>query len=502
MRSALAERVAADPRLPPRKEGRHHAPHGRWWRRWWPVIRVGSTAPISATRPGCIAYSRSFVRDADLAADVVQETFVIAGQRAEQLREPERLLPWLYAIARHECVRQLRTRRREAPAEIDEPAAEPTDPADAVQAAQVRELVHAAIGGLGDRDREILELALRHELATDDMSAVLRISTNHVHARLSRARAALERSLGVLVVARSGSCPELRARLVGWNGCLNPLLRKRLSRHVDRCDRCQGSRGMLLSPSALLGAYVAGPFAAVAAMRPRPVPPEPALDPATGFLARRRRIRFVAAGTAAVAAVAVAVLLLLAQSSAPMARDAASEYPYPPTAPVLDDSPTAATPLAPPPPAASGSGDQQPANAASTPRPDLIDPGGSDPPRPPEPTQRPRPAASARLAAPGSTPPSFSVVGTGRAGCSPDAVSYRLSVSVSASQRLASATLVLRGPGTAVVHTVLTRTATSARGEHANLRYPTVEWRIVARAADGATAQTARQTLTNPCPAR
>ncbi|HEX2574899.1 MAG TPA: sigma factor, partial [Aquihabitans sp.] len=35
------------------------------------------------------------------AADAVQDTFVVAAARLDQLREPSKLRPWLYAIARN-----------------------------------------------------------------------------------------------------------------------------------------------------------------------------------------------------------------------------------------------------------------------------------------------------------------------------------------------------------------------------------------------------------------
>jgi RNA polymerase sigma factor (sigma-70 family) len=56
------------------------------------------------------AYARSILSDHEAAADAVHDAFLIAGQRIGDLRDPDRLRPWLYAIVRHECLRQLRTR--------------------------------------------------------------------------------------------------------------------------------------------------------------------------------------------------------------------------------------------------------------------------------------------------------------------------------------------------------------------------------------------------------
>jgi RNA polymerase sigma factor (sigma-70 family) len=129
-------------------------------------------------------YARSIVGDD--AADVVQETFLIAQERVRQLRDPSRLGPWLYAIARNECLRRIRGRKNTVMlAESHEPIHD-TDPGRAIHAAQVRELVHAAAAGLNDGEREVFELTVRHGLSSAEVAEVLGVSANHAHARISR----------------------------------------------------------------------------------------------------------------------------------------------------------------------------------------------------------------------------------------------------------------------------------------------------------------------------
>ena len=53
------------------------------------------------------------LRDRDGAADCVQDTFCTAATRLTQLQQPDKLRPWLYAIARNEALRRIRERRRE-----------------------------------------------------------------------------------------------------------------------------------------------------------------------------------------------------------------------------------------------------------------------------------------------------------------------------------------------------------------------------------------------------
>src|SRR6516165_11231053 len=53
------------------------------------------------------------LRDRDAAADCVQDGFCAVATQLPKLRDPDRLRPWLYAIARNEALRCIRERRRE-----------------------------------------------------------------------------------------------------------------------------------------------------------------------------------------------------------------------------------------------------------------------------------------------------------------------------------------------------------------------------------------------------
>jgi RNA polymerase sigma factor (sigma-70 family) len=200
------------------------------------------------------AYCRSLLAEPADAADAVQDTFVIAAAKATDLRDPDRLRAWLYAVARNECHRRLRARSRFAP--LDE-AAEVSDPhADATSGAsqaELRELVGAALAGLNPSERDVIELNLRHDMEGRDLAEALGVPLNQAHALASRARGQLERSLGALLVARTGreACAELAAMLADWDGTLTILLRKRVSRHIDNCEICGERKRRTLSPSAL-----------------------------------------------------------------------------------------------------------------------------------------------------------------------------------------------------------------------------------------------------------
>ncbi len=99
------------------------------------------------------------------------------------------------------------------------------------------------LGGLGERRREVLHLAFRHDLSAADLATVLRISHYRARAVLSRAvRMFAERSVAVLLTRQ------------GWVGCLaldklagdaedderplTPRLCRRIAQHSRNCVVC------------------------------------------------------------------------------------------------------------------------------------------------------------------------------------------------------------------------------------------------------------------------
>ncbi len=201
-------------------------------------------------------FCQAMLREPADAADVVQDTFVIAAPRMSALRDPDRLRPWLYTVARNECLRRLRVRSLQAPLEeAPDVTDEAADVAADMEKAELRALVRQALPGVAPAEQEVLDLQLRHGLAGSEVASVLGVSRNHAHALMSRARVQLETSLGALMVARTGrqDCLELNAMLDGWDGRLTVLMRKRVHRHVERCAICSRRREQEMTPAMLLG---------------------------------------------------------------------------------------------------------------------------------------------------------------------------------------------------------------------------------------------------------
>ena len=171
-------------------------------------------------------YCRSMLSNPPDAANAVQDTFVIASCRLAELRDPDRLRAWLYAVARNECLQILRS-PRPAPRITVPPGMADTviDITEgAAERAELRALLTTAARGLNAAEREVLELQLRQGLEAAEVADVLGVSRSQAAALASRARDQLEACLAVLLVGRAGrdDCRELNALLAGWNGQLDP----------------------------------------------------------------------------------------------------------------------------------------------------------------------------------------------------------------------------------------------------------------------------------------
>ena len=187
-------------------------------------------------------YCVGLVRDHHDAADCVQDVFCTAVAALPKLRDPERLRPWLYAIARRTALRALHEQRRE-PAfdELPDSASIAPGPFALTAQNELARLIATAAGGLSDRDRDVLELAYRQGLTGPDLAEALGVGHDCAKKLLQRLRDRIERSLGALLVARHAAqngCPQLAAYLSGWDGQFTVLMRKRIARHIESCATC------------------------------------------------------------------------------------------------------------------------------------------------------------------------------------------------------------------------------------------------------------------------
>jgi len=132
------------------------------------------------------AYARRVTASDDAASDVVQDVWLRIVRGISRLRDPARLRPWIFGIARRVLMDRLRDKYA-APVLVDiaddHPAAEPDLEREADLAA-----LAAALDGLPLIERDVLALFYLEELTLDELSDVLAIPIGTVKSRLFRAR--------------------------------------------------------------------------------------------------------------------------------------------------------------------------------------------------------------------------------------------------------------------------------------------------------------------------
>jgi RNA polymerase sigma factor (sigma-70 family) len=142
---------------------------------------------------------------AEVADDVLAETFVIAFQRRRRydIARPD-ARPWLYGIAtnllhrhRRAEARRLRALSRELRSAAPEPLGDAVDAR--VSAYALRAHLAEALASLPARHRDVLLLVAWAELDYAEAAAALRVPIGTVRSRLHRARGALRQALGPYV---------------------------------------------------------------------------------------------------------------------------------------------------------------------------------------------------------------------------------------------------------------------------------------------------------------
>ncbi len=138
-----------------------------------------------SSRDDVYAYVATIVRDRSAAEDVTAAAFEKAYRKQRGFdagRGSER--GWLFGIARHAALDELRRRKRSASLTHDPPD---TAAADTTAAIVDRATVRAALGRLRVKDREIIALRFHAGLDTAEVAGVLGVTETNAQTLLHRA---------------------------------------------------------------------------------------------------------------------------------------------------------------------------------------------------------------------------------------------------------------------------------------------------------------------------
>lgn len=125
------------------------------------------------------------------AEDIAQDALLRAWRRRSTLRDSERKVQWLAAIVRNEAFRTHARVRPDPTSMIDlQEGVEDEHVLAAVESADL----HAALAGLNERDRRLLEMRYQEDLTQATIARRLGIPEGTVKVRLHRARNKLRRA--------------------------------------------------------------------------------------------------------------------------------------------------------------------------------------------------------------------------------------------------------------------------------------------------------------------
>lgn len=132
------------------------------------------------------------LRDAHLAQDVLQESFIKAFRNLHKLEDGAQLEPWLMTIVRHTAIDFLRKQYKRNEMSFDNVIIDNTEHRDSVEETvdlkMTVEHVRNEIQKMKSEYREVLRLKYQRGLQDKEIAACLDVSLGTVKSRLFRAR--------------------------------------------------------------------------------------------------------------------------------------------------------------------------------------------------------------------------------------------------------------------------------------------------------------------------
>lgn len=145
-------------------------------------------------------YAYSILGDFDLAEDAAQEAFIQAYRELGSLRDVQAFANWFRRIVFTQCTRLTRGKHLSTvPLEdaIDVPA--PEEPAQVIEARDMRERVMNAVGSLPEHERVVTTLFYINGYSHNDIAGFLDVPVSTVKSRLHTSRNRLKESMMAMV---------------------------------------------------------------------------------------------------------------------------------------------------------------------------------------------------------------------------------------------------------------------------------------------------------------
>lgn len=141
-------------------------------------------------REGVYSYCVKMLFDRELAADVLQETFLRVYENRHRLMKSESIRSWIFTIARNQCLNQIRKSKRTVRLtdEMTVAAPQSMSPVTQMEKSEQIALINLYLKDLKFEYREVIVLREYQNLSYEEIAAVSRSTMSAVKSRLFKAR--------------------------------------------------------------------------------------------------------------------------------------------------------------------------------------------------------------------------------------------------------------------------------------------------------------------------
>jgi RNA polymerase sigma-70 factor, ECF subfamily len=149
-------------------------------------------------------YGVRFVKDLDIAREIVQESFLALWEKRETMDGERSITGYLATSVRNRCLNYLRDNRKFVPALLEAEHLYPDltyTPPDALAGKELMEQIQSAIDELPERCREVFLLSRNDSLKYQEIAERLEISVKTVETQMSKALQHLRMRLGGYLTA-------------------------------------------------------------------------------------------------------------------------------------------------------------------------------------------------------------------------------------------------------------------------------------------------------------
>jgi len=162
-----------------------------------PVDRNAIDRLVVEHLPAALRMALRLSGDSHAAEDLVQETLLRVLRQWKSYRGEASFRTWLLQILINVDRDRRRRVRVHEPLEANEPLGKTDQPADLAAAAELNEVVRAAVEALPERQREVALLVWGEGLAAGEAAGVLEITDANVYSCLHLARKRVAQAIGV-----------------------------------------------------------------------------------------------------------------------------------------------------------------------------------------------------------------------------------------------------------------------------------------------------------------